>query len=98
MRFPIVRRLLGVDCERLPRLSRFSSARRLARRIQREIHEWAIHSARGIVFDSRGPHPRLIPKLFLPGNSLAVLRNPARDLTSFSRRFVVTSNKPDASN
>src|SRR5690606_27646560 len=68
-----VRRRVGMDLVGLHRVSRFPAAARLARRVQRQVHERPERAARRQLRDACRPRARQLPQLLSPDRALAVL-------------------------
>jgi hypothetical protein len=71
----IVRRLLGMDGERLHRLSGIQASAWCARRIQRQVHVRPNDSARGIVRHSCESYSGDLSKFLFTNNQMAVHRD-----------------------
>ena len=78
-----VRRLLGMDGERLYRLSGIQASAGRARRIQRQVHVRPNDSARGLVRHSCESYSGDLSEFLSTGNQMAVLRDSLGTLKGF---------------
>src|SRR6185437_1002226 len=76
-----VRRLLGVDRERLSPVSRISTAAGKPGRIQRKIYEQSNGAAWRVVRHPRRPYSRELPQFLPARDAVAVFRDPSGIVT-----------------
>src|SRR5262245_5150708 len=67
---PTIRRLLGVDCERLYGVSGIQTSSWRARRIQRQVYVWSDGAAWRIVRDAGESRARDLPQFFSAGDAV----------------------------